>query len=132
MEHHLRLAQARGSLVAPNSPVQDLALQFLALDEARYREQERYEDVRRLMVSNAIENVHRYFPEYFPADFEEQLAYAKATKDGTFRPELLDDSALEWRAEGITAEEDDEISRWVKDREGSLSLSIADADKGWV
>jgi hypothetical protein len=131
MEHHLRLAQARGSLVAPNSPVQDLAIQILALLEAKEREVEKVDHIRRLLLDHSLVDVYRVFPEFVPADFAEQMAFAKAHQpDGTFDPELLDDSALSWRAEGIDKDEDDEITRWIKDREGQLSLSTTDLE-GW-
>lgn len=110
--------------------MQDLAIQILWLVDEQKAGEEKFEAFRQILLENPIEKVKAIYPEYFPADLMQEVAYAGAIKpDGTFDPDLLDDSKIQWRAEGITEDEDDELSRWIAERE--MSLTLSDEQAGW-
>lgn len=123
----MRLARMRGSLTAPNSPVQDRALEYLLLDERQQKERLRLDEFKRaLMVSSVtMERAHTFFPEYFPRD-----AFTEAQKDdGTYDIDAVDDAKVDWETprDHYT---DDEISAWIAERERG-SVTAADLDDGW-
>ena len=125
MLRHLRLARARGSLTAPNSRVQDRALDYLnMLDEAR-RQDDRMDMVKGLLATGRTEEVVHQFPEYFEAEGDISGAYDEA---GEFDIDRVDDSKVKWAAPA-SREEDDEISAWIAQHENTY---VTAADDGWV
>lgn len=117
---HLRLARARGSLTAPNSVVQDRALTYLLMLEETEKVQSRIDMVKGLLVSptSNFDRVREQFPEFFDP-FEE----AKQ-EDGTYDIDKIDATDVEWGTP-TSAEEDDDLSRWIASRE-SGSFTGAD------
>lgn len=129
MLRHLRLARARGSLVAPNSPVQDRALEALEVLELIDREKARVDSVKLLASSTQIdwERAPQQFPEYFaPAD-----PFAGAVdEDGTYDPDRVDEDSIAWQAPA-TPDEDSDISEWIrKHEEASFSAAEMGEDMG--
>lgn len=127
LESQVRLAQDRGSLVAPNSMVQDWALRYLSLSETQRRSRERVEALKLALLPHEVDRqrLANLFPEYFPKD-----AFADAVReDGTLDEEKVDETQLDWS----TVEdplEDADISRWIADREHG-QISAADLDDDW-
>lgn len=118
MLRHLRLARERGSLKAPNSPVQDRALDYLVMLDEVERSRSRLDTVKALVTHASFERVRDQFPEYF-----DPYEGAKG-EDGEFDIDRLDDSQVDWATAG--SEDDDEaLSRWIQERE-SGSFSAAD------
>lgn len=129
MESRLRLAEARGSLTAPNSPVQDLALQILMLLKTKTDEERKVDGIRAaiLVADPTKEEIRRVYPEYFPTDAEEAFADAY-DEHGEFDIDRVDDSKIDWATE-VTPEEDEDLSRWIAERErGQVTLAELD---GW-
>lgn len=125
MLRHLRLARARGSLVAPNHPVQDRALEVLEVLDEISREKGRMDLVRGLLASSTsdFDRVRAQFPEYFtPVDpFE-----GAKTEEGGYDIDAIDDSDVEWDTPA-SADVDEDISRWIAEHE-SGSISAADIE----
>lgn len=126
MLRHLRLARSRGSLVAPNHPVQDRALEILEILDEIDKEKSRVDRVKALLTNqfSTVDLVKAQFPEYFrPEDpFEE----AK-TEDGGYDIDRVDESKLDWGTPA-SPDDDDEISRWIAQQETG-SISAADMDE---
>ncbi len=105
---------------------------MILLDKKSQQEQD-YKDLKLAMLAGQppIEKVHDLFPQYFPSGWEQEQALAKATDEhGNFDIDKVDDSKVDWKAEGITPDEDDEISRWIAERERGIT-SLQALDEGW-
>lgn len=113
MYRHLRLARERGSLRAPNSLVQDNALDILdmlaVVKEQREKRQDGIAEVKALMLTHGYTRTQEMFPDYFDSTPPEQ--------DGQ-----VDEEHLEW---DVPSEEvDEQISRWIAERQaGSFTGS---------
>lgn len=132
MENRLRLAEARGSLTAPNNPVQDLALQILLMLSTKASEEQKVDMIRQaiLIADPPEERVTRAFPEYFPKEVLQEMAMEKAVgEDGEFDIDKVDDSKIDWRTE-VSPDEDEELARWIMERE-SGQVSLAELEGGW-
>lgn len=128
MERHLRLAEARGSLAAPNNLVQDRALEMLLVLRQIEKEQERGFHLKLALVAHGPFNEERaqaLLPEYFPRN-PYQEAY---TPDGEFDIDKVDDASLDWKVPS-SPQEDEDISAWIMARERQMSL--AELDEGWM
>lgn len=79
----------------------------------------RADSIKRLIANRMTdyEIVREQFPEYFPP--EDPFKDAKQD-DGTYDIDKIDDTQVEW-ATPTTPEEDDEISRFIAEREGSFT-----------
>lgn len=118
MHSRLRLAQARGSLVAPNNSVQDLALELLDMLAMSDKERARLDMVKALVTNSWADRdeVKHQFPEYFEAD---PFAAAKNPETGEYDIDKISDADVEWGT--ASPEEDDEISRWIaQQQQGSF------------
>lgn len=111
--------------MAPNHPVQDLALEALDSIEAVERERGRADMVRALLTNRLTDwdLTKAHFPEYFTP--EDPFEAAK-TNDGEYDIDAVDDSQIEWGAPD-SPETDEEISRWIAQHEHG-SISAADMD----
>jgi len=130
MEHHLRLAEARGSLVAPNSPVQDRALALLLVHHRVEQARRDTDSLKRTLMGIPVDQVsdvlRRFFPEYLP----EADPFEKAKReDGTYDIDAIDPSEIKWSVPD--PDTDAEISAWIAAAErGSMSAADLDND-GW-
>lgn len=125
----MRLAEARGSLRAPNSRVQDRVLEYLILLAARDREVARRDALKHSLLvggSEAFTRMRDLFPEYV-AD-EDAFEQAR-TDEGDYDIDKVDDAKVTWTTPA-NEEEDDDISAWIASRE-SGSVTVADLDDGW-
>lgn len=125
MHQHLRLARARGSLQAPNSVVQDYALEILDMLDESVRETQRIDMVKTLLASVPMERVKDYFPEYFRPD---PLAEAIDPVTGEFDIDKVDDSKIDWQTAG-SEDEDADLSAWIEEQErksGGVTTFSAD------
>ncbi len=107
--------------MAPNSPVQDFALEILSMLDVTERERSRRDMVKRLLVSNEEDMVRSQFPEYFLSTIEEAF-----DDQGNFDIDKVDDSQVEWST--ASPDEDDEIGRWIADREAGMYVTAADEE----
>lgn len=91
----------------------------------------RLDGIRMAMLTGnpSIDRVQHHFPEYFPSDWKEQRAFEAATKDGVLDIDALDDSSITW-ATPANDDEDDEISRWISERENGTT-TLEDLEHGW-
>lgn len=111
---HLRLARNRGSLHAPNSPVQDRALEILDMLDVVEAQGHRLDSVKIGLLSPLVteDRAKSLFPEFYPAD-----PFADALQDdGTYDPSKVDEDEIEYDAPS-SPEEDDDISAWISSRE---------------
>jgi hypothetical protein len=110
---HLRLARSRGSLQAPNSRVQDRALEILDMLDERRREIDRIDRVKELLTHIPADVVAEQFPEYFAAD---PFDGAYDPETGAYDPEKVDEELIQW---GVAASktEDDDLSAWIEEQE---------------
>ena len=111
----IRLAERRGSLRAPNSVVQDQALQYLMLveeaDRIRRDAEEQVAEVRRLLASGtALDRVQTYYPDLF--------------RDPSDPEAMLDDNTVEWEAPE-DPDEEDLISAWIEGRHAGVIRASA-------
>lgn len=128
----MRLAEARGSLRAPNSRVQDRALEFLSMLDARERRTQRLDSVRLAVLSSPLQwaelepRLRWLFPEYLSPE----AAYRKAKKDdGSYDIDKVDDGSVEWLTPA-SADEDAEISAWIEQNLRGTAV-LSDDDDGW-
>lgn len=132
MEDHLRLAQARGSLQAPNSRVQDLALKILIKREDRVQVLAEIDALKRELIPGVkdFNRLHNLFPQHFTKEWLDRQTMEDAKdQTGQFNIDLLNDEAVDW---GVpTPEEDEAMSRWIAEKT-SGQASLADANNGWV
>jgi hypothetical protein len=120
---HLRLAEQRGSLRAPNSPVQDAALTILRMLSEADKAAQRLDMVKALLVQPMadLDRVRGQFPEFF-----DPFSAAVDPETGEVDPDAVDEEALDWSTPA-SPDEDDDISAWIAARE-SGSVSLADMD----
>lgn len=128
MLNHLRLARARGSLQAPNSQVQDSALQILDMVDEGRKEDLRVDMVKGLLALAGPaqqSEVARLFPEYVKDD-PYQEAY---TQSGEFDIDKVDDATVEWSV--ASKDQDEELSRWISEQERAGGVTFTAEDEGW-
>lgn len=113
MHQHLRLARARGSLRAPNSVVQDMALEILDMLDETEKENQRIDRVRGLLTLTTMERVKDFFPEYFRPD---PLATAYDEETGEFDIDAIDPADVEWVVP-TSEDEDADLSAWIEEQE---------------
>lgn len=112
--------------MAPNSPVQDRALEILDLIDLFDREKARADRVRELVATGEFDQVKAYFPEYFGTDPYEE---ARDPDTGEIDIDKIDDSRLEW---GVpTEDEDEELERWIREREAGTFTAEEISDE-WL
>lgn len=124
----LRLAERRGSLVAPNSQVQDLALQILMLADERATKEQMVNAIRHSLVAGGDLGIAKlHFPDYFapeeapPADSDEEAKDAYME-----RPDIV------WGTP-TSVTEDEDISEWINSHGGgSITLDAIPDDQGWM
>jgi hypothetical protein len=104
--------------VAPNSPVQDMALEILVVLDRKEQGQSRFDTVKGLVAIGDRARVKEQFPEYFDP-FEDIRR-----EDGTYDVEALDDAEVEWTTP-TSPDEDADLARWIAQRE-SGSMTAAD------
>ncbi len=79
-----------------------------------------------LVEGASLDRMAIFFPEFFPDNWEEVRAFEQAKKDdGTYDIDKVDGAHINW---GVASpEEDDDISRWIAEREqGSMTTTMLD------
>lgn len=106
--------------MAPNSPVQDRAVEVLDMLDHVEQERARFDSVKALLASPLAswDRVKEQFPEYFdPYESAKQ-------EDGSYDIDQIDDADVEWST-AASPDEDEALSTWIAQRE-SGSFTGAD------
>ena len=107
--------------MAPNTPVQDRALEYVEMLDQMEKSKARADMVRGLFSSKSTDRevLKEQFPEYFDHDpFRDAR-----TEGGEIDPDKVDESGLDWATPGDEADDED-ISSWIAAREkGSFTAT---------